>query len=155
RDEDLAFLSNTVGPDYFRTLRIRVMAGRAFEDRDDDAAAPVAMVNSTLAQRFWGSASMAVGKRIRVEDGEWRTVIGVPADIKSVQLSDPPRAYVSLPFTQAYRSDMILHTRGPAPADLLLDQARAHVAALDPNLPLDYARRLEDRMKGALMLFDL
>src|SRR5262249_10746806 len=56
RDEDLAFLSNTVGPDYFRTLRISVVAGRPFEDRDDEAAAPVAMVNNTLAQRFWRGA---------------------------------------------------------------------------------------------------
>ena len=52
--EDLAFMSNTVGSDYFRTLRITVTAGREFEDRDDETGAPVAVVNATLAQRFWG-----------------------------------------------------------------------------------------------------
>ena len=66
--EDLAFMSNTVGSDYFRTLRITVTAGREFEDRDDETGAPVAVVNATLAQRFWGSASNAIGKRLRVGD---------------------------------------------------------------------------------------
>ena len=40
---------------------------------------------------------------------------------------------------------MILHTRGAAPVDVLVDQARAHVAALDPDLPILYARPLAER----------
>ena len=98
RDEDLAFLSNTVGSDYFRTLRINLMAGRAFEDRDDETAAPVAVVNNTLAQRFWGGAANAIGKRIRVADGDWRTVVGVAADVKYSRINESPRPYVYLPF---------------------------------------------------------
>lgn len=77
RDEDLSYSTNTVGPEYCRTLRITVVAGREFEDRDDDTAAPVAVVNQTLAQKFWGGAANAVGKRLRVGSGGWRTVIGV------------------------------------------------------------------------------
>jgi predicted permease len=155
RDEDLAFLSNIVGPDYFRTLRINLLAGRQFEERDDEGTAAVAMVNNTLANKFWSGAAQALGKRLRVGDGEWRTVIGVAADIKYVRINESPRPYVYLPFAQSYRSSMILHTRGSAPADLLVDQARAHVSALDANLPILYAKPLEDRMGGALMLFNL
>ena len=51
--EDLAFLSNVVAPEYFRTLTIGLLAGREFESRDDAAAPPVAIVNETLARRFW------------------------------------------------------------------------------------------------------
>ena len=155
RDEDLAFLSNIVGPDYFRTLRINLLAGRQFEERDDEGAAAVAMVNNTLANKFWSGAAQALGKRLRVGDGEWRTVIGVAADIKYVRINESPRPYVYIPFAQSYRSSMILHTRGSAPAELLVDQARAHVSALDANLPILYAKPLEDRMGGALMLFNL
>ena len=61
----MAFMFNTVGPDYFRTLRIPLTAGREFEDRDDETAAPVVVVNATLAERFWGGAANAIGKRIR------------------------------------------------------------------------------------------
>ena len=70
RDEDLSFLSNTIGPDYFRTLRIGLKSGRAFEERDDEKAAPVVMVNNTFAERFWGGAENALGKRLRVADGD-------------------------------------------------------------------------------------
>ena len=56
RDEDLTFLQNVVSPDYFATLRIALEAGRPFEERDDERAAPVVMVNHTLAERFWGGA---------------------------------------------------------------------------------------------------
>ena len=155
RDEDLAFLSNIVGPDYFKTLRINLLAGRSFEERDDEGAAAVVIVNNTLAERYWRGAASAIGNRIRVADGEWRTVVGVAADIKYVRINESPRPYVYLPFLQSYRSSMILHTRGSAPADVLVDQARVHVSALDANLPILYAKPLEDRMGGALMLFNL
>src|SRR5688572_25409810 len=82
RDEDLSFMSNTVGPDYFHTLRIPLTAGREFENQDDDTAAAVAIVNNTLAERFWGRAANAIGKRIRIGNDDWRTVIGVAADVK-------------------------------------------------------------------------
>ncbi|HMB81476.1 MAG TPA: ADOP family duplicated permease, partial [Vicinamibacterales bacterium] len=155
RGEDLAFLSNTVGPDYFRTLKIDVVAGRAFESRDDENATPVAMVNNTCAQRFWGSAANAVGKRIRNGEREWRTVIGVAADIKYLKINESPRSYIYLPFLQLYRPNMVLHSRGRASGDVLVDEARARIAALDANLPVLYGRPLVERMKGATLVFNL
>ncbi len=155
RGEDLAFMSNTIGPDYFRTLRIPLVAGRAFEDRDDADAAPVAVVNNTLAQRFWGGAANALNKRIRVAERNWRTVIGVAADVKYSRINETPRPYVYLPFFQSYQSSMILHTRGPAPVEVLVDRARTHVVALDADLPILYARPMEEIRRGALILFDL
>ncbi|HEY2906943.1 MAG TPA: ABC transporter permease [Vicinamibacterales bacterium] len=154
RDEDLAFLSNTVGPDYFRTLEINIVAGRAFENRDDETAAAAVMVNNTFAQKFFGGAANAIGKRIRAGDGEWRTVVGVASDIKYIRINESPRPYVYLPFLQAYRSGMVLHSRGAASADVLVEQARARIAALDANLPILYAHRLEEQIKGALLLFN-
>ena len=155
RGEDLAFMSNIIGSDYFRTLRINLMAGRAFEDRDDETAPPVAVVNQTLAQRFWGGAANAIGKRVRIGDGDWRTVIGVAADVKYSRINEAPRPYIYQPFLQAYRSHMILHTRGAAPVEYLVDQARARVAALDADLPILQARPMDKMRRGALILFDL
>ena len=104
RDEDLTFLSNIVAPDYFRTLSIRLVAGREFESRDDAAAMPVAIVNETLARRFWGGGAEAVGKRVRVASDEWRTVIGVARDVKYSRVTEAPRPYVYLPFLQTYQA---------------------------------------------------
>jgi predicted permease len=155
RGEDLALMSNTVASDYFRTLRIDLVGGRDFEDRDDETAAPVVIVNHTLAQRFWGGAANAIGKRVRMADGDWRVVIGVAADVKYARIDEAPRPYIYLPFLQSYRSSMILHTRGAAPVNVLVDQARARVAALDGDLPILYARSMEETARGALILLDL
>ena len=154
RGEDAALMFNTVASDYFRTLRIALARGRAFDDHDDETAAPVAIVNKTMAERFWGGAENAVGKRIRVGAGEWRTVVGVASDIKYLRLSEPPRPYVYLPSLQFYRSKMVLHTRGAAPIDVLVDLARGHVAALDVDLPVLYARPLKDRVQASFVFFD-
>jgi predicted permease len=155
RGEDLAFMSNTIASDYFRTLRITVVAGRAFADQDDEKSTPVVMVNNTFAERFWGRAADALGKRLRVADGDWRTVVGVVADVKYSRINEAPQPYFYHSFRQAYRSSMVLHTRGFGSIDRLVEQARARVAALDADLPILYSRPLAEQTRGALILFDL
>jgi predicted permease len=155
RGEDLGFLWNTVGPDYFRTLRIGLVAGREFEDRDDERAAPVVIVNQALARRFWGVAANALGKRIRVGERDWRTVVGVAADVRYLTIDEAPRPYFYVPLLQSYRSRMLLHSRGAAPVDRLVEQARATVASIDPELPILFARPLAEITRGALIFLDL
>jgi predicted permease len=155
RGEDLAFMSNTIASDYFRTLRIAVLAGRSFDDGDDESAIPVAIVNHTLAQKFWGSDANAIGKRLRFADGDWRSIVGVAADVKYSRINEPPRPYVYLPFFQAYRSQMVAYTRGSAPVTTLVDQTRARIAALDADLPIMSARPLTEELIGAQLFLNL
>ena len=79
RGEDVAAMMNVVASDYFGTLRIPLRAGREFEDRDDETAPPAAVVNQTFAQRYFGGAAGAIGKRFRIADGDWRAIVGVAA----------------------------------------------------------------------------
>jgi len=155
RGDDLAFMSNTIASDYFRTLRIPILAGRPFGDADDGSAVPVAIVNHTLAEKFWGGDANAIGKRLRFADGDWRSVVGVAADLKYSRINEPPRPYVYLPFFQAYRSQMALYTRGSAGASTLVDQARARIAALDADLPIMSARPLTEELIGAQLFLNL
>ena len=152
RGEDLAFLSNTVGPDYFRTLKIDVVAGRAFESRDDESAAPVAMVNNTFAQRFWGGAANAIGKRVRVADGDWRTVDRRRGGREVSRINESPRPYIYLPFLQLYRPNMVLHSRGRAGRRPRRRGARADRGAR--RQPAGAVRPLGERMKGATLVFN-
>jgi predicted permease len=155
KDDDLAFMWNAVGPDYFRTMRIPLVAGRDVLDRDDKATERVAVVNRTFAERFLGEPRRAIGRHIRVGDGEWRTIVGVAGDVKYLRLDEPPRPYVYLPVFQVYRSDLLLHTRGPAPSEAQVARARAEIAALAPNLPLMFARPMDDEMRGATIFMNL
>jgi putative ABC transport system permease protein len=155
RGEDLAFLWDIVGPGYLRTLRIALVAGREFEDRDDEQASPVAMVNQTFAVRFWGSAANAIGKRVRVENGDWRTVVGVAADLKYIRMNEPPRPYVYLPLLQSYRASMVLLTRSTASDEVMNERTRAKIAALDANLPILFVRPMRGQINGSLIFMRL
>jgi predicted permease len=155
RDEDLTFLSNIVAPDYFRTLNIRLIAGREFERRDDAAAMPVAIVNETLARRYWGGGTEAIGKRVRVASDEWRTVIGVARDVKYSRVTEAPRPYVYLPFLQTYQPTMMLHARGSAGVAPLIERLRTHVQALDPDLPIFETRLLSDQARATLTILEM
>ena len=155
RDEDLMFLYNVVTADYFRTLRIGVEAGREFTPHDDASAPQVAVVNETLARRFWGTPRDAVGKRLRAGSGAWRTVVGVARDVKYARINEAPRPYVYLPFLQAPRQAMILHARGSAGIVALLDEARREVHKLDPDLPILDAQSLRDQTRTALSILTM
>ena len=155
RDEDLVFLTNAVTPDYFSTLRIPLRSGRVFEEGDDQTSTPVVIVNATLADRYLGGPQRALGRRISVGGGDWRTVVGVAADVKYLRVNEAPRPYVYLPFLQQYRPVMTLHTRGTAPDDVLVEHARAAVMKLDPDLPILSAQPMSKQLTGALILFNV
>jgi predicted permease len=154
-DEDLISLTNTVAPDYFRTLKIGLRSGREFENRDDQTAAPVAIINETMARRFWKQPAAAVGQRVRVSEGDWRTIIGVARDVKYARINEDPRPHIYLPFLQSYRTSMLLHTRGPVGVNALLEQAREAIGRLAPDLPVAYARSLREHTGMSLTVFEL
>ena len=84
-------------------------------------------------------------------------MIGVAADVKYLRIDEAPRPYFYLPLLQAYRSAMILYTRGgEAPVDRLVDQARARSRRSTPICRSSMsARSLAESTRGALMLFQL
>jgi len=154
RGEDVAAQYNPVAPDYFRTLRINMVSGREFEDRDNESGAPVAIVNRTFAERFWGTAEAAIGKRFRMAGRDWRTIVGVAADIKYARLNESPRPYFYLPFEQAYRPLMNVHTRGPADVTSLIKQTVSHVAALDRDVDAA-GQPLSEMRRAGLFMFQI
>src|SRR5439155_1582548 len=103
------------------------------------------------------ASTRATRRRSRWTSGRTRTTRrGGASSIASCSTRpESPRPYVYLPFFQAYLSRMVLHTRGSAPVDRLVEAARAHVTALDAELPILYARPMSGLLRGALLLFDL
>jgi predicted permease len=153
-NERTNFYFNVIAPDYFRTLRIGLIAGRDFSRDDDESAQSVAIVNETMARRFWGDPVRAVGKRIRTTP-EWRTVIGVVKDIKYARINEDPRSYVYFPFEQMYQSAMTLQVRAWSPTFALLDHVRRRVGARDSNLSILEARMLTEQTRIAFAPYDV
>jgi predicted permease len=156
RGEDMRVAVNVVGPEYFRTLQIDLLAGRAFSRDDSPANRPVTIVNETLARRFWQTPLNAVGRRIRVggNDGTWRTIVGVSRDIKYLTLKEGPTPYFYVPFDQEYRPEMTVHVRASGDISNLIERVRGEVQTLDSSLPILEARTLADQARSGLILYE-
>ena len=154
-DEDMLFLYNIVSPDYFRTLRIPLAAGREFAPNDDLEAVSSVVVNETLARRFWQTPDNAIGKRLRSGTGEWRSVIGVARDVKYSRLSEPPRPFVYYPLLQNYTNAITIHARTTGDVADAIRRVREQVLAIDPAIPIMRSSTLIDQTQAALSVYQL
>ena len=141
---------NSISPDYFTTLRMRILEGRAFTDADTAASAPVAIVNQTMAERLWPHQD-AVGQRFsyKAASGPFVTVVGVLRDAKLSNLLDAPGMYFYLPQTQHYQSIHVLQMRTSVPPEALAPAVEGLVRQLDPNLPVYEVMSMEKSLQGA------
>ena len=154
-DEDMMFLYNVIAPDYFRTLRIPLLAGRDFARSDGPDAEPSAIVNETMARRFWQSPQNAIGKRLRSGTADWRSVIGVVGDLKYSRLSEGPRPFVYYPLLQSYSPALTIHARTPGDLSYATRRVRHHVVEIDPAIPIVRAVTLAEQTRVALSVYEL
>ena len=124
---------------YTSTMGIPVVRGRTFTDSDNENAPSVALVNATMARRFWTNGD-PIGKRIlRGHPGDnekWVTIVGVVADTKLYGLDNPARLEVYYPYRQQSNSDMSLVVRSAVEPSSLTSSIRAAVAAIDKDQPI-------------------
>jgi putative ABC transport system permease protein len=99
---------NRIGSSYFETLRIPLLGGRDFTERDDAGRPGVVIINETMARRFWPGED-PVGRRFRLAGDERRglaassvEVIGVAANVKYRTLGEDPQPHLYLPYRQNY-----------------------------------------------------
>ena len=116
----------------FDLLRLPVVRGRAFSDRDDIGTPPVAIVNESLARRAWPGED-PVGRRLTVSD-RVLTVVGVAKDVKRNWYERDIASMVYLPDPQWGAATMQLLLRAGQPL-ALAGALRGTLASLDPGVP--------------------
>lgn len=143
--------ATAVGPDYFEVLSIPVLTGRVFTRDDRTTSELVAVVSRSMADRLWPGAD-PIGRRIRVAPGtaatmlgdsrgEWRTVAGVVGDVTNTLTGeDAPDLYYPISQSPPFYAEIILKD-GSGP--LRLEDVRAAVWQVYPDVPLDASRRLD------------
>ena len=113
-----------VSADYFRTMEIPLVKGRAFNEQDAARSAPVAIVSETLARQVFPEED-PIGRRIRLNERSpmtccaaagpvenvWREIVGVAGDVRQASLDEAPAATIYRPFTQIVEHDMFLMVR--------------------------------------------
>jgi len=125
---------NQVGPNYLSTMGIPMVSGRDFTRSDDDNAAPVAVINEALADRYFRGGN-PVGQRLRVNE-RWTQIIGVAKDSKYRTLLETPKPFFYLPLRQSPSINVNLNLRTKLGPSAMSQAIGREIRALDPNLAL-------------------
>ena len=138
---------------YFRVLRIPLIEGRDFTAGDQANAPLVAVVNQSMARRYWPGRS-PLGAQLRLGNEPsleaWRTVVGVVGDVRNDKITDPPLPEIFLPLAQQPTRTMTIVVRGMAghvpPPELI----RSAVAGIDPQQPMYDMKTLDEVLRDDL-----
>ena len=131
-DESLTVEYNEVGDNYFVTMGIPLAAGREFTRADDEKAALVAMVNETMAQRYWQGRS-PLGQRLQLK-GRWMQVVGIAKDSKYSSVREKPMPFFFVPLRQNSLRGSVLNIRTPLAPQTMATAIAREVHALDSNV---------------------
>jgi len=128
---------NTVDASYFDAMRIPILRGRAFRESDTETAPLVAIVNETMAKRYWPNQD-PIGKRFRMESPESSLVqvVGVAHDSKYLFVVEGSLPYFYVPFMQLFSAMRVLHVRTLVDPQSLATRVQQEVSALDPVMPV-------------------
>src|SRR6478736_6612591 len=136
RNEQVAANYNQVSEGYFATIGIPIVAGREFARNDDENAPPVAIVNETMAAKYWPGKD-AVGQRLKMKD-KWMEIVGVAKNANYRSKLEQPTPFFYVPVRQNFfvQNGFLIRTDQSAAA--MMNALAREIHALDPNLaPLD------------------
>lgn len=132
-------------PDYFRTMGIPVLKGRAFTEQDQAGGPPVAIVNETLAGKYWPNEN-PIGKRMRfmepLDRNPWIEVVGVVKDVKH-ELDLPVTEDYYLPHAQDSWNAMVLVAKTKVDPLALAASMRQEVWSIDKDQPVFDVRTMQ------------
>lgn len=139
--------AEAVTPDFFAALGVPLKAGRTFTNADSVGAAPVAIINDTLARAMWGDAS-PIGQTLRLgatdaPNAPVVTVVGVVGSIRRSAMHNTTIARVYLPFAQHPSDAMTVTVRGRTDTTTAARALEAAVRAVDPTLLAEDVKTVE------------
>jgi len=135
---------------YFATLGLPIVSGRNFASHE---AEPVAIIDETLAAKYWPNNS-PLGRRLRADfdpADRWFTIIGVVPTVKQESLAETEaKETVYWHYEQRPQNTGVLALRTVVPPSQLAGAVSAAITAIDPDIALSDARTLDDRVEGSL-----
>jgi predicted permease len=152
-DESASVQATEVSRTYFSTIGIPVVQGRGFTEADTRTSPRVAVVNETMARRFW-PGQPAVGQRVhsRNAEGPAFEVVGVVADHRVQTVGEAPQAYVHFSREQAPPSSYaVLVARTGGDAQALLQQVRRTLTGMEPHLVFIDNQTMEMQVAATLL----
>jgi putative ABC transport system permease protein len=147
-----------IGVGYREAMRIPLLAGRDFGDRDREGAPPVVLVSAAFVRRFLtGDVQSALGRRLAYPlgpqpDPPWREIVGVVGDVRHLGFEQPADPAVYVPFAQQLIPIVSLVVRASGDPRPLAPALRRAVWAEDPEQPVSYVMTFADLAGESLSL---
>jgi putative ABC transport system permease protein len=150
---DADALYETISPNYFRALRARMVAGREFDDRDDTRSPAVAIVNETLARRYFAGED-PLGKRLSVAMGLQRAtleIVGVAANMKQGELGAPVIPQIYTPYLQRpWFSSAVVVRAAHSDLSAVKNDAQRAIWAVDRDQASTQIQTAEEALNNSL-----
>ncbi|PYX54577.1 MAG: hypothetical protein DMG76_21265 [Acidobacteria bacterium] len=143
-DEQPSVEYNEVGPNYFATMGIPLASGREFTSTDDENSALVAVVNETMAAKYWQGRS-PIDERLQVK-GRWMRVVGVGKDSKYQSVREAPKPFFYVSRRQNFSIRGNLYIRTALNSGTVTRALEREVHALDANLALFETITLQEQV---------
>jgi len=145
-----------VGARYFETMGTRLVAGRPIDERDTESSRPVAVINETMARRYWQTPEKALGRRFATgKDSPWVEVAGVAKNGKYETFGENPIPYFFLPLAQHYGGRVTFIVRSKESPDSLTAGIRHEVKSLDASLPIFGVRTMPQFLNRIVSAYDM
>jgi len=141
---------NAVGPDYLKTMGIRLVAGREVTEADRPDTPDVMVVNETMVRRYFAGAS-PLGRRVTIGRRSF-TVVGIAGDGKYRAITDTPAPMIYVSLDQWYWPDNVLHVRTAGDAAAIVPALHATIKSLDAGIPLFDVRTIEQHLEVSLFV---
>jgi putative ABC transport system permease protein len=153
-----------ISKDYMAALRMKLIQGRLFDDRDGSGSPLVALINQTMARNLWPGENPE-GKRFKRtapgDEARWITIVGIVGDVHQAGLAVPARAEMYLPYQQQeFFSPDYLAIRTSGNPLLLAETVRQQIWSVDKQQPVADVMPLEqlvnedlapERMQASLL----
>ena len=143
-DERLSVDYNQVGPGYFATIGIPLVSGREFTRADNETAAPVAIVNETMAARYWAGKN-PIGDRLQVKD-KWLEIVGVAKTSRYYSMREMPKPFFYVPLRQKFSVGAALNIRTKLRPETMAAALSRELKAMDANLALYEVISLQEQL---------
>jgi putative ABC transport system permease protein len=148
-------LVNMADTSYFTTMRIPLVAGRAFSNQDKAGGPTVAVINEEIARAWWKNPRSALGQHIKVGgpyiEGPVVEIVGVAANVPQIGLDSPPLPEIYLPAAQRVDAAMVVMIRTKANPESMIATARQTLASIDGNVPIQ-SLKTGDTWLGATLV---
>lgn len=156
-EEDTSAVWRVCSPDYFKTMGIKLVTGRDFNDQDRNDSSGVIIINERLAQRYWPNES-PIARRVTFDDPtknpKWMSIVGVVQDVRQGDWTQKPSPEFYIPFSQSsFRtqfSDMTLVIRTEVEPTSVIGSVQNTVWKVNKEVPVSSIFTVEQAIANAV-----